>query len=610
MVFQNYALYPHMTVFDNMAFSLTLAKAPKSVTEQEVGRAAKILGLDPLLQRYPRQLSGGQRQRVAMGRAIVRNPQVFLFDEPLSNLDAKLRVQMRAEIKELHQRLKVTTVYVTHDQIEAMTMADKIVVMNGGNIEQIGRPLDLYDRPANLFVAGFIGSPAMNMVKGTITGGALRMEDGTALAAADQRFRRQGRPGRLRRAARAPDARWRRHSGHRAGGRADRFGNPGPHAHRRPVGDRRLSRARVSQARRDPAGAARYGARPSVRPAIRSAALVKEKVELEEDSKMAFIIRRREALALGASAAALALARTASGQTIPKADVAPPKLPIESGAHAAPDQARALRRTRRGDLPRQLCEVRQGDRRRGQGRPRGLGGHHPADRRLRQYRRPVPTSSSAGRKARTSMPIKCSSSPTSPNISARSTGGWMFLGEKYGKKAKTNNWIGIPMGGSGGPLIYRTSAIKEAGHDKIPGDLPGFLKLLPGFSRRSTSRRASRSATRWATPTASPTGCYGRNGGSLVDEDGKVAINSKETLAALNYVKELYPSFVPGTMSWERHQQQPRLCVERAVPDVQRRVALLLAQERPGDQGDRRRHRARGAHKGRCRVGADVGARS
>jgi multiple sugar transport system ATP-binding protein len=179
MVFQNYALYPHMTVFDNMAFSLTLAKAPRSVMEQEVNRAAKILGLEQLLQRFPRQLSGGQRQRVAMGRAIVRNPQVFLFDEPLSNLDAKLRVQMRAEIKELHQRLKVTTVYVTHDQIEAMTMADKIVVMNNGNIEQAGRPLDLYDKPANLFVAGFIGSPAMNMVKGTVAGGAMRMDDGT-----------------------------------------------------------------------------------------------------------------------------------------------------------------------------------------------------------------------------------------------------------------------------------------------------------------------------------------------------------------------------------------------------------------------------------------------
>src|SRR5690349_10073685 len=180
MVFQNYALYPHMTVFDNMAFSLTLAKAPRTVMEREVQRAAKILGIEQLLGRYPRQLSGGQRQRVAMGRAIVRNPQVFLFDEPLSNLDAKLRVQMRSEIKELHQRLKVTTVYVTHDQIEAMTMADKIVVMNKGNIEQAGPPLELYDRPANLFVAGFIGSPAMNFVEGTVEGGVFRDEGGNA----------------------------------------------------------------------------------------------------------------------------------------------------------------------------------------------------------------------------------------------------------------------------------------------------------------------------------------------------------------------------------------------------------------------------------------------
>jgi len=180
MVFQNYALYPHMTVFDNMAFSLKLAKAPQEVKEREVGRAAKILGLEQLLHRYPRQLSGGQRQRVAMGRAIVRNPQVFLFDEPLSNLDAKLRVQMRSEIKELHQRLKVTTVYVTHDQIEAMTMADKIVVMNKGNIEQAGPPLELYDRPANLFVAGFIGSPSMNFIEGRIAGGQFQDAGGHA----------------------------------------------------------------------------------------------------------------------------------------------------------------------------------------------------------------------------------------------------------------------------------------------------------------------------------------------------------------------------------------------------------------------------------------------
>ncbi len=168
MVFQNYALYPHMTVAANMGFSLKLRGAPKSEIDARVNRAAEILGLTPLLVRFPRQLSGGQRQRVAMGRAIVRDPQVFLFDEPLSNLDAKLRVAMRTEIKELHQRLETTTVYVTHDQIEAMTMADKIVVMHDGLVEQIGAPLELYDKPDNLFVAGFIGSPSMNFLKGTI----------------------------------------------------------------------------------------------------------------------------------------------------------------------------------------------------------------------------------------------------------------------------------------------------------------------------------------------------------------------------------------------------------------------------------------------------------
>jgi len=166
MVFQSYALYPHMTVAQNMGFSLKLAKRPKAEIDAAVRQAADILALGELLERTPRQLSGGQRQRVAMGRAIVRNPAVFLFDEPLSNLDAKLRVQMRAEIKELHQRLGTTIVYVTHDQIEAMTMADRIVVMHAGVVEQIGRPLELYDRPANLFVAGFIGSPSMNLIAG------------------------------------------------------------------------------------------------------------------------------------------------------------------------------------------------------------------------------------------------------------------------------------------------------------------------------------------------------------------------------------------------------------------------------------------------------------
>jgi multiple sugar transport system ATP-binding protein len=175
MVFQNYALYPQMTVAQNMGFALEMQRRPKAEIEASVARAAEILSLTPLLGRKPGQLSGGQRQRVAMGRAIVRRPSVFLFDEPLSNLDAKLRVQMRAEIKALHQRLGTTILYVTHDQIEAMTMADKIVVLNGGRVEQVGSPMELYDRPANVFVAGFMGSPAMNLLPGRIAGGVLEV---------------------------------------------------------------------------------------------------------------------------------------------------------------------------------------------------------------------------------------------------------------------------------------------------------------------------------------------------------------------------------------------------------------------------------------------------
>ncbi|MFL5080364.1 MAG: ABC transporter ATP-binding protein [Microvirga sp.] len=191
MVFQNYALYQHMSVYDNLAFGLRNKKTPEAEIKAAIDRAAGMLGLHELLQRKPRQLSGGQQQRVALGRCIVRNPQVFLFDEPLSNLDAKLRVAMRAEIKELHQRLQTTTVYVTHDQIEAMTMADKIVVMHDGIVEQMGAPLELYDRPNNLFVAGFIGSPAMNMLKGRldaqgfVTDGGLQFPIATKPAASD-----------------------------------------------------------------------------------------------------------------------------------------------------------------------------------------------------------------------------------------------------------------------------------------------------------------------------------------------------------------------------------------------------------------------------------------
>ncbi|WP_252714653.1 ABC transporter ATP-binding protein [Treponema phagedenis] len=181
MVFQNYALYPHMTVYDNMAFGLKIRKVDKQEIERRVHEAARILDIEKLLDRKPKALSGGQRQRVAVGRAIVRNPKVFLFDEPLSNLDAKLRVQMRAEISDLHHRLKATMIYVTHDQVEAMTMGDKIVVMKDGKVHQIGSPLYLYNHPINKFVAGFIGSPPMNFLSVTVIedNGAIKVDEGS-----------------------------------------------------------------------------------------------------------------------------------------------------------------------------------------------------------------------------------------------------------------------------------------------------------------------------------------------------------------------------------------------------------------------------------------------
>ena len=201
MVFQDYALYPHMTVRSNMGFGLKMRRHGRADIDRRVADAAAILQIEPLLDRRPRELSGGQRQRVAMGRAIVRNPKVFLFDEPLSNLDAKLRVDMRSEIRALHQRLATTSIYVTHDQVEAMTMADRIVVLNAGRIEQIGTPLELYHRPATRFVAGFLGAPAMNFLPVTVTGGLLQLPGGASLplpAARDGAAEMGVRPERIR----------------------------------------------------------------------------------------------------------------------------------------------------------------------------------------------------------------------------------------------------------------------------------------------------------------------------------------------------------------------------------------------------------------------------
>lgn len=195
MVFQNYALYPHMTVWNNMAYGLKVRGMARTEIEARVKKAADILGLDGLMDRKPQQLSGGQRQRVAMGRAIVREPSVFLFDEPLSNLDAKLRVQMRLEIKRLHQSVKTTSIYVTHDQVEAMTLADRLIVMNAGRFDQVATPLEVYNRPATLFVAGFIGSPAMNMIKMELSssGDAIKMPSGNWLSLAKPVTRAKGK---------------------------------------------------------------------------------------------------------------------------------------------------------------------------------------------------------------------------------------------------------------------------------------------------------------------------------------------------------------------------------------------------------------------------------
>ena len=258
MVFQNYALYPHMSVYDNMAFGLKMRKFDKAEIGKRVQRAAEILDIAELLERKPRQLSGGQRQRVALGRAIVRDPKVFLFDEPLSNLDAKLRVQMRVELKKLHERLGTTAIYVTHDQVEAMTLGDRVVVMKDGWVQQVGEPLELYNTPANKFVAGFIGSPAMNFADVTVTeanGSLLAENKGLRIKLPDEIAQRAARPCRprdhARRAPGGPDRRERRRSGRSLlrcrdrGDRAARLGDPARHEGRRrhDGGERRADRA-------------------------------------------------------------------------------------------------------------------------------------------------------------------------------------------------------------------------------------------------------------------------------------------------------------------------------------------------------------------------------
>ena len=274
MVFQNYALYPHMSVFDNMAYGLRNRRTPKDEIERRVADASRILQLDGMLDRRPSQLSGGQRQRVAMGRAIVREPEVFLFDEPLSNLDAKLRVQMRLEIKRLQRDLGTTSLYVTHDQVEAMTLADRLIVMNAGVAEQIGSPLDVYAEPATVFVAGFIGSPAMNFLAGDARpgragGGARRLGPGPAVSAPFVRSPRQGDRRHPPRASGAGLPRCRDPGAGRRSGGGSRGGQSGPRA----TGRRRARACRDGSGRRRPAGRgwgdASAGAGAGARPFLR-----------------------------------------------------------------------------------------------------------------------------------------------------------------------------------------------------------------------------------------------------------------------------------------------------------------------------------------------------
>ena len=249
MVFQNYALYPHMTVYRNLGFGLRERRTPRREVDRRVREISAVLGLDELLKRRPAQLSGGQRQRVAMGRALVREPKVFLLDEPLSNLDAKLRVQMRAELKRLHAKLGITTIYVTHDQIEAMTLADRIVVMSAGQALQIGTPQEVFSRPANLFVAGFIGSPAMNLLRGRASAGVRGHRDHRGRPAL-RPGRRAGRRDHRRDPARVPGAR----PGRATGPALDLERRPGRAARRAGAGARHRGRDRGAQRRRGGAG--------------------------------------------------------------------------------------------------------------------------------------------------------------------------------------------------------------------------------------------------------------------------------------------------------------------------------------------------------------------
>ena len=557
MVFQNYALYPHMTVDKNMALRAKLRGARQAEIDERVNRAAEILELEPYLDRYPRQLSGGQRQRVAMGRAIVRDPQVFLFDEPLSNLDAKLRVQMRTEIKELHQRLRTTTIYVTHDQIEAMTMGDKIVVMHEGRVEQIGTPLELYDHPDNLFVAGFIGSPAMNFLHGT-----LRRDNGAAVVVEvggrrpDSRLIArigQGRPaGGLRCAAGAFRCRGRRRSSNaRAVRRADRSRYLRPRELCRHQG---LSRS-LTSVTRSAAATSCTSARGRTDSRVRTRRPAEPYTDRNwtvprrsnwEELRMTDL-SRRDVLKAGVAVTAAA---AGSGLVLPNGVAR--TAPAWNNQPESNAQIRVLRWKQfvQGDIDAFNASTKKFT--------AETGIKVRVDTESWEDMRPkaaVAANVGAGpdiiigtNDDPHKFPEKLVPLNDLADYLGGKYGGWYDVCKSYGIRG--NDWIALPQGVNGSCFNYRISAVRKAGFETFPNDLPGLLKLCQALKAAGTPAgfalgHATGDANNWTH------WCLWAHGGKVVDQNSKVVLDSPETIAALEYAKQLADTFISGTLSWQ-----------------------------------------------------------
>ena len=547
--------------------------------------AADILGLGPYLDRFPRQLSGGQRQRVAMGRAIVRDPQVFLFDEPLSNLDAKLRVAMRTEIKELHQRLTTTTVYVTHDQVEAMTMADRIVVMHDGLVEQIGAPLELYDLPDNLFVAGFIGSPAMNFLRGTIrANGAPQFE---------------GRGGiRFCRSTAAPAGSDGRPAVY--GIRPEHFtiADDGAEAEVQvvePTGSELQvvaklggediiavfrERHRLQAGRQDPAQA-RSAARASVRRAERTTT---QRMTTEETT-MTMFTRRTLVQGGTALAATGALAGSGLAEWAKAWAQAAPWKP-EKGAQLSMLRWKYFVQSEDDAFVALLDAFTKAT---------GVKVNV-----TRESYEDIPPKASVAANTNAGpdlfwglfslphlFPQKCVDVTDVADYLGKKYGGWVPTAVTYGKSG--NKWIAIPICFGGNMLNYRISALKKAGFSKFPATTDEFLEYAKATKRNNTPGgmalgHATGDGNCWVH------WCLWAHGGNVVDDKDKVILNSPETVKALEYAKQLYENMIPGVASWNDAFNNKAFLAGEISLDQQRHLDLRRRQARPHQEGHRRGH--------------------